>query len=66
MSKSDGQVRPWRQVAQELAEEQDPNRVTELAKELTEALDAQGPRLDVSPGELKQSNPVSKRSDASD
>ena len=43
MSKPDGKLRPWRQIAQELAEERDPNRVTVLAKELTEALDAQGP-----------------------
>ena len=47
MSKSDGKLRPWRQIAQELAEERDPDKVTTLAKELTEALDTQGPGWDL-------------------
>lgn len=53
MSTSDGKLRPWRQIAQELAEERDAAKVTTLAKELTEALDAQGPRSHFNSDEQK-------------
>lgn len=33
--------RPWRVIANELSREKDPEKVTELAKELTQALDEQ-------------------------
>jgi hypothetical protein len=36
-----GQLRPWREIAAELANEKDPGRVHELVKELSAALDAQ-------------------------
>jgi hypothetical protein len=34
-------LRPWREIAAELANEKDPERVRELVKELTRALDSQ-------------------------
>lgn len=37
---SDGKPRPWREIAEELQNERDPQRITELAHELTVALDA--------------------------
>lgn len=37
----DGKIRPWREIAQELRAERDPQRIVELASELTAALDAQ-------------------------
>ena len=42
MSQSDGKIRPWRQIARELATERDSQRILELSKELNEALMAQG------------------------
>jgi hypothetical protein len=43
MDQSDGQSRsrPWREVADEVTNEQDPSRVQELSKELITALDEQ-------------------------
>jgi len=49
MSNPDGQLRPWRQIAQELAQEHDPAKVTALANELSEALEMQGPSPHVRP-----------------
>jgi hypothetical protein len=42
MSQSDGRVRPWRQIAQELAQERDSQRILALCTELNDALLAQG------------------------
>jgi hypothetical protein len=42
MSKSDGMHRPWRQIAKELSQETDSQRVLELSVELNAALEAQG------------------------
>jgi len=39
---SDGNFRPWREIAKELAAEQDDKRVRELAQELNCAIEAQG------------------------
>jgi hypothetical protein len=36
-----GQLRPWREVAAELAQEHDPQRIHDLVTELSSALDAQ-------------------------
>lgn len=35
-------LRPWRQIAEELAHEHDSRRISELSEELTAALDVQG------------------------
>ena len=42
MSQPDGKIRPWRQIARELAEERDSQRILALSKELNHALLAQG------------------------
>jgi len=34
-------MRPWREVATEIANEQDPDRLLELCRELSRVLDAQ-------------------------
>jgi hypothetical protein len=45
-SATDGALRPWRQIARELASEHDRNRVLELSLELGEAMAAQGMDID--------------------
>jgi hypothetical protein len=42
MSQSDGAIRPWRQIARELATERNSQKILDLSKELNEALLAQG------------------------
>jgi hypothetical protein len=42
MSQPDGKIRPWRQIARELAEERDSQRILALPTELNNALLAQG------------------------
>jgi hypothetical protein len=39
----DAKIRAWKEIAQELQAEHDPQRIVELASELTAALDAQSP-----------------------
>lgn len=42
MAGPDGSKRPWRQIAKELSEEADPERVLALSIELNTALETQG------------------------
>ena len=58
---SDGAIRPWRQIAKELSEERDPERVLKLTIELNAALEAQGTTL---PDLHPQSQKLSKSPDA--
>jgi hypothetical protein len=39
---TDGNFRPWREIARELAAEQDGTRLLKLARELDFAIEAQG------------------------
>lgn len=56
MPSSDGALRPWRQIAKELSEERDPEKVLELTIELNAALEAQGTSLlDLEPRPQKAS-----------
>ena len=48
----DGKIRPWREIAQELQAEHDPQRAVELARELAAALDQQN--SNASPHNQKQ------------
>lgn len=48
---SDGKIRPWREIAEELQQERDPHRIVELARELTAALDAEKGSQPPSPGD---------------
>jgi hypothetical protein len=45
-STPDGVLRPWRQIARELALENNATRILELSSELTRALEAQGMNTD--------------------
>lgn len=45
-SARDGSLRPWRQIARELAAESDAKRILELSLELNEAIAAQGMQTD--------------------
>jgi len=54
------QIRPWRVVAQELSGETDPARVSELAAELSRALNEQTV-LASSPAQDRRIPPESKR-----
>lgn len=38
----ESKTRPWRQIAEELERERDPQKILDLAAELNVALDAQG------------------------
>jgi hypothetical protein len=49
----DGKIRPWREIAEELQNERDPERVVELASELRAALDAQSFRSSVKKNERR-------------
>jgi hypothetical protein len=40
---SDEKARPWREIASEMCNEQDPERLSKLCEELTRALDEQRP-----------------------
>lgn len=42
MPLQDGQFRPWREIARELAQETNRLKIVELSEELNEALRAQG------------------------
>jgi len=47
MSPQDGKLLPWRDIARELAQEQNPTRILALSKELSEAVEAQGTEPEV-------------------
>ena len=38
----DGKLRPWREIARELAQEHDPKQVLALSQELNQAIAVQG------------------------
>jgi len=59
MTQSNGTIRPWRRVAEELAEARDPERILNLANELTAALDAQLDASSPSNQQLRGDNPDS-------
>lgn len=59
MTQSNGTIRPWRRVAEELAQARDPERILNLANELTAALDAQLEASSPSNQQLRRDGPDS-------
>ena len=49
MSQPDGKLRPWREIAREVAREENPMKILALSKELDEAIAAQGTGPEVEP-----------------
>ena len=57
MSLQDGELRPWREVAEELAHETDSAKIVELSDELDEALAAQDIGAESQRSDSRRSNP---------